>query len=88
MSIEAIEPIAVVNTYDELLAALRQRVIDLGTSLAVVEDVAGLPANHATKVLNGTRRFGPMSLSAVIGALGLKLAIVPTTKLSPGSDTA
>jgi hypothetical protein len=66
---EAIDAIAVVSDYASLLTALRRRVIDLNTNLAAVDAVAGLPSNYTTKVLNGTKRFGPMSPTAVIGAL-------------------
>jgi hypothetical protein len=38
---EPIEPLAVVHTYDELLAAPRQRAIDLDTSLETIDAVAG-----------------------------------------------
>jgi hypothetical protein len=33
MSVEAIEPLAIVTDYDGLVTALRQRIIDLGTSV-------------------------------------------------------
>jgi hypothetical protein len=78
MSMEAIEPIAVVTDYDGLVTALRQRVIDLDTSLAAVDDVAGLPAYYTAKPLrNNAKGLGRMSFGAVLGALALKLAVLP-----------
>jgi hypothetical protein len=77
MSVEAIEPIAVVTDYDGLVTALRQRVIDLGTHLPAVDRVAGLPDFYTSKVLGQKRLLGPMSFGALLGALALKLAVVP-----------
>jgi hypothetical protein len=57
-------------TMDGLLTALCRG------SLEAVDAVAGLPSRYATKVPNGARRLGPMSPAAVIGALGLKRAIL------------
>jgi hypothetical protein len=77
MSVEAIEPIAVVTDYDGLITALRQRAIALNTPLEAIDHVAGLPARYTTKLLGKTKVLGPMSLGAMLGALALKLAVMP-----------
>jgi hypothetical protein len=38
-----VEPLAVVTDYSGLIAALRRRVVELGTSLEAIDGVAGLP---------------------------------------------
>jgi hypothetical protein len=77
MSVEAIEPIATISTYDELVAAPRQRAIALNTRLEAIDHVAGLPTRYATKLLGQKKLLGPMSFGALLGALALKLAVVP-----------
>jgi hypothetical protein len=77
MSVEAIEPIATISTYDELITALRQRAIALNTPLEAIDHVAGLPTRYATKLLGHKKQLGPMSFGALLGALALKLAVVP-----------
>ena len=56
------EPIAVVVDYDGLLAALRQRAIELNTPLESIDEVAGLPTRYTTKLLGGMRGLGRVSL--------------------------
>src|SRR5262249_48370763 len=64
--------------YASLTAALRTRVHDLGTTLDAVDEVAGLPARYTAKVLGvrPARSFGLISLGPILGALGVKLAVV------------
>jgi hypothetical protein len=78
MSIEAIEPLAVVTDYDGLVLALRRRVVELNTTLGAVDDLAGLPSNYTAKLLclHTMKCLGPISLGPILGALGLKLALV------------
>jgi hypothetical protein len=71
------EPIAVVVDYDGLLAALRQRAIELNTPLESIDEVAGLPTRYTTKLLGGMRGLGRVSLGPLLGALALKLAVMP-----------
>jgi hypothetical protein len=71
------EPLAVVVDYDGLLAALRQRAIELNTPLESIDHVAGLTARYTGKLLGKTRVLGPMSFGALLGALALKLAVMP-----------
>jgi hypothetical protein len=75
--LSAIEPVAVVADYDALIVALRQRCIDLDTSMEAIDRVAGLPDRYVTKALGSNRGLGRTSLGPLLGALGLKLAVLP-----------
>jgi hypothetical protein len=79
MSVEAIEPIAVVTDYRDLVVALRHRIVELGTSMESVDEVAGLPQRYTAKLLapGGQKSLGRISLGPILGALGLKLAVLP-----------
>jgi hypothetical protein len=77
MTVHAIEPLATISTYDELITALRQRAIALNSPLEAIDDVAGLPTRYTTKLLGKTKMLGPMSFGAMLGALALKLAVMP-----------
>jgi hypothetical protein len=74
---EAIAPITVITDYDGLLAALRQRAIELNASLESIDEVAGLPTRYTTKLLGGVRGLGRVSLGPLLGALALKLVVMP-----------
>lgn len=70
--------IADVHDYHGLIHAIRERKAELGMSDAALDEIAGLPPGYAGKVLGQSlvKRLGPMSLSAVVGALGLRLTLV------------
>ena len=83
----AATPQAVVGSYDELLAAVRARVADLGINYQILDLVAGFTDGYSTKLLahseyssNGGRRtkrhFSPESFDAYMEALGLELHVV------------
>jgi hypothetical protein len=74
---DAIEPLAVVTDYDGLVTALRQRIVELGTSIEAVDGIIGLPTRYTGKLLNGARGIGRVSLGSLLGALALKLAVMP-----------
>jgi hypothetical protein len=76
---EAIEPIAVVTEYAGLVTALRQRIVELGTHMEAVDEVAGLPLRYTSKLMsaNNQTSLGRVSLGPLLGALALKLAVVP-----------
>jgi hypothetical protein len=76
-SLSAIEPLAICRDYDGLIVALRQRCIELGTSMEAIDRVAGLPDRYVTKALGSSRSLGRTSLGPLLGALGLKLAVLP-----------
>jgi hypothetical protein len=71
------EPLAIVADYDGLLGALRQRAIELNTPLESIDEVAGLPTRYTTKLLGGVRGLGRVSLGPLLGALALKLVVMP-----------
>jgi hypothetical protein len=81
MTVHAIEPLAVVTDYRGLVTALRRRIVELGTGMESVDEVAGLPARYTSKLLStnvrpGKKNLGPLSLGPLLGALGVKLALV------------
>jgi hypothetical protein len=71
MSVEAIEPLAIVTDYLGLVTALRRRIVELGTGTSP----ACLPATPAS-FYNKTS-LGQTSMGPILGALGLKLAVLP-----------
>jgi hypothetical protein len=79
MSVEAIEPLAIVTDYLGLVTALRRRIAELGTGMESVDAVAGLPARYTSKLLsrNNKTSLGQTSMGPILGALGLKLAVLP-----------
>src|SRR5579859_3722925 len=73
-----LHPVAIVADYDGLVMALRQRVVELDISLEILDEVSGLTPRYCSKLLspNRIKTLGPMSLMAILGTLGLKLALV------------
>jgi hypothetical protein len=70
------EAIALIRTYDDLIAAIRGRIVELQTTYEGVDAVAGLADRHVSKLMCQTKTFGPMSLTCVLQALGLALVVV------------
>jgi hypothetical protein len=79
--------LARVQSYDDLLAACRQRVKALGVNYTIIDDLAGYGTGYLAKLLlhtdrnaSGKRRtrrgFTPQSLDAYLAALGLDLVAV------------
>jgi hypothetical protein len=70
--------VATAGNYLELIAGLRARVAELGISYSTVDQIAGWTDTYATKLLaeEPGRNLGPMSLDALVGALGLKIVLV------------
>ena len=66
------EPLGTCRTADDLRAILRTRFAKLGVSFETVNHIAGLPTRYTAKVLGlqPTRRFGQISLTALLGAAG------------------
>jgi hypothetical protein len=60
-----------------LVAALRFRLADLGTTGETVDEIAGLPSHYTSKLLapSHVRVLGKVSLGSLLGALGLKLVV-------------
>jgi hypothetical protein len=74
----AVEPLAVVSDYPGLIAALRRRVVELGTTINAVDQLSGLPDGYVGKLLapRMPKTMGMTSLPVLLGCLGLKLALV------------
>jgi hypothetical protein len=72
-----LRPIAVARTYAELVAAVCQRIEQLGTTYEAVNDLTGLPDRYLAKILcpAQVKHFGPMSLTCTLQALGLVLVL-------------
>jgi hypothetical protein len=79
------KPLAVVSNYLALIAALRARIAELGISFSTLDQVAGWTDGYASKVLapeptpghKVKRCLGPMAFDSVLGALAVKLQLVP-----------
>jgi hypothetical protein len=71
------EQLAEVRDYDQLIAALRDRVSKLGVTCESVDHVSGLPQRYTNKLLSRhpVRMFGRRSLGPVLQSLGVKLVL-------------
>lgn len=51
----------------------------LSVTFEVLDEVAGLPPRYAQKILGAkpVKGFGPISLGCILGALGLRLSVIP-----------
>jgi hypothetical protein len=68
----------VIGSYDELVAAVRERVDELGMVREEMDRLAGLPDRYTAKIL-GPRQvkgFGRASLGPILGAIGCRLILV------------
>jgi len=74
--------LAVVHDYAGLMDALRSRVRELNTTLAAVDELAGLQGNYTSKLLAPVpiRAIGPVSLGPLLQSLGLALVVVEDLK--------
>jgi len=68
----------IVHDYASLMQALRERRDELDLSYATIDDIAGLPGNYTSKLMTfpPMRSLGKLSLGLILGALGLKLAVL------------
>lgn len=62
--------------YPGLRKLIAERRKELGLSQLAVDEIAGVQTGYVGKVECGARHFGDMSLAAILGALGLSLAVV------------
>jgi hypothetical protein len=74
------EPLAVIRSYDDLVAVIRGRIVELQVSYETVDNVAGLADHHTSKLICGIKRYGLVSLGATLGALGMVLVAVEDTE--------
>jgi hypothetical protein len=68
----------IVRSYDELIEAIRNRILELNTTGESVDYVAGLPLRYSAKLLAAKRMrtIGSKSFAPLLGALGLALIVV------------
>jgi hypothetical protein len=76
-NLEPITPPA--DNYLGLVAAFRARVAELGISYETLDELAGYRARYSSKVLaeEPQRHLGVMAFDAMLGALVLKIAVIP-----------
>jgi len=67
-----------IASYDELVAAIRDRIDELNISRNEIDRQAGLSSGHSGKLLGAkqAKRFGSVSLGPMLGAVGCKLLLV------------
>jgi hypothetical protein len=72
------EPLAVVNSLDDLVPIVSARIAALGVSYETIDHVAGLSVGYTAKLLgpNPAKHLGRTSAPAMCGAVGLKLAVI------------
>jgi hypothetical protein len=70
--------LVITDRYQDLVMALRTRAEACGFAYPDLDRAAGLAAGHCSKIFspNHGKNFGPVSLNALLKALGLRLAIV------------
>lgn len=73
---------ATVRTMDDLMRLLILRRHEVGFNQIDTEEAAGLASGHLAKIEAGYRGLGPVSLSTILGALGVELRV----ELVPVSD--
>jgi hypothetical protein len=68
-----------IESYARLVEALRDRVCEVGTTFAGVDQLAGLPDRYAQKLLghDPIKSMGAISMFPILAALGLRLLLVP-----------
>jgi hypothetical protein len=67
----------IIKNFADLQVALRQRAEQLNVPRREIDELAGLPAGYASKLLGKkpVRRFGAMSFEVMLAALGLRLRL-------------
>ena len=70
--------IAVVSTYDELIAAFRARADELKVTRETLDSVSGLQAGYSGKLLAPVpmKSLGRVSLGPMLQAMGLAIVLV------------
>lgn len=72
-------------TYDELVAALRKRRVDLGLSQMTVDNMSGLQSGYTGKLeanprSDHARGLGRVSMPLLLSALGCAMVLVDTSR--------
>jgi hypothetical protein len=70
-------PLATIRSYEELVAALRERAEALDVSNGTLDELCGFSERYASKVLglNPGRALGRVSLTGLLGGLGAVLIL-------------
>ena len=76
MSMARRRTLAIVDDYRSLTAALANRRRELGLTGEQVDQIAGLPDRYTTKIENGLRGLGAISLPCLFGALRIKMLVI------------
>ena len=79
----AVETGVIAVSYDALLAIVRQRLIELDTTHAAVDHLAGLHDGYFSKIATQAKQMGVGSLMPVLGALGLRLRVEVDPEAAP-----
>jgi len=77
--------IARVASYEGLRRALAARRRALGLTQEALNELAGLHGGYVNKLEVGIRKFGDMSLDAVLGALDLEIVLMRAVSTHPGN---
>lgn len=69
--------IATPRDYNELIQVARDRMRELDITLETLDHISGLAPHYSQRLigLNPEKRFGAVSLTAIMGALGLRLVV-------------
>jgi hypothetical protein len=72
------EVFALVDDYASLHAALRMRAAQIGVTRIELDEISGVPAGYAAKLLAAEpiKNLGVKSLGPLLGALAIRLAVI------------
>jgi hypothetical protein len=70
--------VTTLNGYAGLIEVFRRRFDELGITGETADHLGGIAAGHTTKLLtrDHLKKFGPVTLGAILGVLGMKLVAV------------
>jgi hypothetical protein len=77
--------VGLAQTPREIAGLLDARKRELGLSNLALDDIAGIQQGYSSKVFAGVKGLGSMSLPALLGALGVRLAVVADDDLLPAA---
>lgn len=71
-------PLAMIRSYDDLIAAFRARKAEIGLSNEDSDRLGGLTPGHTNKLLGptGTRKLGPVTLDVLLELYAVELVMV------------
>jgi hypothetical protein len=70
-----------IRSIPDLVQAVRARRDELGITHETIDEIAGLPSGYCSKLLapEPMKGLGPISIPAILGALGVALVLVEDT---------